>query len=102
MATIVNAINDAGSSDRDAIADALYNMDVGADDWALWFSGYEGVSFATDGQTREGFTSDNKERYNNNELLGDTDGMVLVQVQDGEWKIVYPTSYNDGADTIDY
>jgi branched-chain amino acid transport system substrate-binding protein len=102
MATIVNAINDAGSSDRDAIADALYNMDVGVDDWALWFSGYEGVSFATDGQTREGFTSDNKERYNNNELLGDTDGMVLVQVQDGEWKIVYPTSYNDGADTIDY
>ncbi len=102
MATIINAINDAGSDDTEAIADALYSMDVGADDWALWFSGYEGVHFATEGQTREGFTSDNKERYNNNDSLGETAGMVLVQVQDGAWKIVYPTTYTDGADIINY
>lgn len=101
-ATIINAINAAGSADREAVADALYSMDVGADDWALWFSGYEGVSFATDGQQRDSFTSDNKMRYNNNDLLGETDGMVLVQVQDGAWTIVFPTSYTGGADIIDY
>lgn len=102
MATIINAINDAGSADREAIADALYNMDVGADDWALWFSGYEGVHFATEGQQRDSFTSDNKERYNNNDSLGEADGMVLVQVQDGAWTTVYPTTYTDGQDIIDY
>ena len=102
IATIINAINEAGSADREAIADALYAMDVDADDWALWFSGYEGVSFATDGQERDSFTSDNKMRFNNNNKLGETDGMVLVQVQDGAWKIVFPTTYTDGADIINY
>jgi branched-chain amino acid transport system substrate-binding protein len=102
MATVINAIEAAGSADREAVADALYSMDVGADDWSLWFSGYEGVHFATDGQTRDGFTSDNHERYNNNDKLGDTDGMVMVQVQDGQWTIVYPTSYTNGQDIIDY
>lgn len=103
MATIINAINDADSADTEAIADALYSMDVGSDDWALWFSGYDGVKFATEGQTRDSFTSDNKERYNNNESLGETDGMVLVQVQDGKWTIVYPTeNYTNGEDIINY
>jgi hypothetical protein len=102
MATVINAIEAAGSADREAVADALYSLDVGADDWSLWFSGYEGVHFATDGQTRDGFTSDNHERYNNNDKLGDTDGMVMVQVQDGQWTIVYPTSYTNGQDIIDY
>ena len=102
IATIINAIEAAGSADREAIADALYEMDVDADDWALWFSGYEGVHFATEGQERQSFTSDNKMRYNNNDKLGETDGMVLVQVQDGAWKIVYPLSYTDGEDVINY
>lgn len=102
MATIINAINDAGSDDPEAIADALYVMDVDSDDWALWFSGYEGVTFATEGQTSESYTSDNQMRYNQNTALGETDGMVLVQVQDGEWVIVYPESYTDGEVIIDY
>ncbi|MCR5785268.1 MAG: ABC transporter substrate-binding protein [Eubacterium sp.] len=102
MATIVNALEAAASEDTEAVADALYNLSVGADDWSLWFSGYEGVEFATEGQTRDSFTSDNHERYNNNKLLGETDGMVLVQVQNGEWVIVYPESYTDGNDLINY
>lgn len=102
MATIVNAIESAGSADREAVADGLYTMDVDGDDWALWFSGYEGVHFATEGQVRENFTSDNHERYNNNDRLGDTDGMVLVQVQNGTWNIVYPTTYTEGQDIINY
>ena len=102
IATIINAIEAAGSDEREAVADALYAMDVDADDWALWFSGYEGVHFATEGQERDNFTSDNKMRFNNNDKLGETDGMVLVQVQDGAWNIVFPTTYTDGADIINY
>ncbi|MBP1736532.1 MAG: Extracellular ligand-binding receptor [Oscillospiraceae bacterium] len=101
MATIINAIEDAGAADREAVADALYQMDVDKSDWSLWFSGYDGVHFATEGQQNSVF-GDTGVRYNNNDKLGETDGMVLVQVQDGKWTIVYPTSYNDGADTIQY
>ena len=102
VATIINAIEAAGSADREAVADALYEMDVDADDWSLWFSGYEGVSFATEGETRDGFTSDNKMRFNQNNKLGEADGMVLVQVQDGAYKIVFPTTYTDGEDIVNY
>lgn len=102
MATIINAIEDAGSADREAVADALYSMDVGSDDWALWFSGYEGVKFCTEGQTNPGYGSDSGERYNQNISLGEMGGMVMVQVQNGEWTIVYPTTYTDGKDIINY
>lgn len=102
MATIINAIEGAGSSDREAVADALYSMDVDDTDWALWFSGYEGVKFCTEGQTSPGYGSDSGERYNQNVSLGEMGGMVMVQVQDGEWTIVYPTTYTDGKDIINY
>lgn len=100
MATIINALENAGSADREAVADALYVLDVDDSDWSLWFSGYEGVKFDTDGKEDSRFPEGI--RYNNNEKLGDTDGMVLVQVQDGEWKIVYPTTYTNGEDIINY
>ncbi len=100
MATIINALEDAGSADREAVADALYAMDVDDTDWALWFSGYEGVKFDTEGKEDARFPEG--VRYNNNKYLGETDGMVLVQVQDGAWKIVYPLSYTDNQDIIDY
>lgn len=100
MATIVNAIEKAGDAETEAVADALYSIDVDKDDWALWFSGYEGVKFDTDGKQDQRFAGG--VRYNNNEKLGETDGMVLVQVQNGEWTIVYPTSYTDGKDNINY
>lgn len=100
MATIVNALEAAGEADRAAVADALYVHDVGADDWSLWFSGYEGVKFDTDGKEDERFPDGI--RYNNNMKLGEADGMVLVQVQDGEWAAVFPTSYTGGEDIIDY
>ncbi len=102
MATIINAIEAAGSADREAIAGALYSMDVDGSDWALWFSGYEGVNFCTEGQTSPGYGSDSGERYNQNIALGDMGGMVMVQVQNGAWTIVYPTSYTGGADIIVY
>jgi branched-chain amino acid transport system substrate-binding protein len=101
MATIVNGIEKAGKADRDAIADALSGLDVDKTDWSLWFSGYDGVHFATNGQQNSVF-GDSGIRYNNNDKLGETDGMVLVQVQDGKWTIVYPTTYNNGADNINY
>jgi branched-chain amino acid transport system substrate-binding protein len=100
MATIINALESAGKADTEAVADALYNLDVGADDWSLWFSGYEGVKFDTAGKKDERYPEG--VRYNNNMKLGETDGMVLVQVQDGKWVIVYPTNYTNGADIIDY
>lgn len=100
MATIINAIEAAGAADTEAVADALYNLNVDDTDWSLWFSGYEGVAFDTAGKQDERFPEGI--RYNNNKLLGDTDGMVLVQVQDGKWTIVYPLTYTDGADVIDY
>lgn len=100
MATIVNALEAAGAADREAVSDALYAHDVGADDWSLWFSGYEGVKFDTAGKQDERFPDG--VRYNNNMKLGETDGMVLVQVQDGKWVIVFPTTYTNGEDIIDY
>lgn len=100
MATIINALETAGAADTEAVADALYSHDVDKGDWSLWFSGYEGVKFDTAGKQDERFPEGI--RYNNNMKLGETDGMVLVQVQQGEWVIVYPTSYTDGADIIDY
>lgn len=102
MATIINAIEAAGSADREAIADALYTLDVGSDDWSLWFSGYEGVKFCTEGETNPAYGSDSGERYNQNSALGEMGGMVMVQVQNGEWTIVYPTSYTGGEDIIVY
>lgn len=100
MATIINAIEDAASADREAVADALYVMDVDHTDWALWFSGYDGVRFDTAG--KEDARYPGGVRYNSNMLYGETVGIVLVQVQDGEWKIVYPLSYTDGEDLIEY
>ena len=102
MATIVNAIEAAGSGDREAVADALYQTDVDNTDWSMWFSGYEGVKFCTEGQTHPGYGSDSGERYNQNIALGEMGGMVMVQVQDGKWTIVYPTSYTGGEDIIHY
>lgn len=100
MATIVNALESAGKADTEAVSDALYALDVGKDDWSLWFSGYEGVKFDTEGKKDDRFPDG--VRYNNNMMLGDTDGMVLVQVQDGKWTIVYPQTYTDGKDVINY
>ena len=99
MAAVTNAISEAGSADREAIADALYNMDLGSDNYAMMFSAYDGIHFATEGQTSPAYEGT---RYNQNDRLGENDGMVLTQVQNGEWTIVYPTSYNDGKDTIEY
>ncbi len=99
MGAVTNAIEDAASTDRDAVADALYNMDIDKDNYALLFSGYDGVHFCTEGQTSPAYEGT---RYNQNDALGPDDGMILTQVQNGEWTIVYPTSYNNGQDTIVY
>lgn len=100
MATIINALEAAGAADKEAVADALYALDVDKSDWSMWFSGYEGVKFDTEGKQDERFPDGI--RYNNNMKLGETDGMVLVQVQNGEWVIVYPATYTGGEDIIDY
>ena len=99
MGTVTNAIEIAGSTDREAIADALYTIDLDKDNYALMFSGYDGVHFCTEGATSDAYEGT---RYNNNDALGANDGMILTQVQNGEWTIVYPTDYNDGQDTIIY
>ena len=101
-ASVIEAIIEAGSADREAIADALYNMDLDKDSWVMMFSGYDGVNFCTEGETKDSLTSDNHERYNQNEALGDTAGMILTQVQNGEWTIVYPESYTGGQVVINY
>ena len=102
MATIVNALEAAGSADREAVADALYAMDVDGEDWALWFCGYEGVKFNTEGESKPAFGSTSGMRYNQNSALGQMGGMVMVQVHGGTWTTVYPTSYTGGEDIIHY
>ena len=88
MATIINAIEAAGSTDREAIADALYEYDVDADDWSCMFVDFEGCKFGTDGEESDRFATG--VRYNNNIESGERDGMVLAQVQDGKFVVVYP------------
>jgi len=100
VGTLINAIEIAGSADREAVADALYNIKLDKDNFAMWFSGYDGVEFDTAGKRDDRFPGGI--RYNNNKLLGETTGMVLTQVQNGQWVIVFPTSYNNGRDIIDY
>ncbi len=98
IATVIEAIENAGSADREAVADALYATDISSDSWVMMFSGYDGIKFCTEGQTSEKYGSTSGERYNQNTNLGDTSGMILIQVQDGEWVATYPASFA-GADT---
>lgn len=93
VATVIEAIEQAGSADREAVADALYATDLTSDSWVLMFSGYDGVNFCTEGETSEKYGSTSGERYNQNKALGDTSGMILIQVQDGAWVATYPASY---------
>lgn len=83
MGTILEAIKIAGSADRDAIADALYNIDLDDTALPLWYTMFDGVNFNTEG--------DELERYNQNSKVGATAGQILVQVIDGEWELVYPS-----------
>lgn len=101
-ATLLTAIEKAGTTDREAIADALYDMDLTAgEDWALCLSGYDGVSFCTEGEANEQYTSESGERYNQNNKLGDTGGMIVVQVQDAEWTTIFPLEKTaSGSDCI--
>ncbi len=95
LASIVNALENAGSAERDALADALYTLDVDADDWSCWFVDFEGVRFCTEGEEDPRFA--NGWRYNNNIKTGERDGVALIQVQNGVWTIVYP---EDGATVV--
>ena len=97
-ATAIEAINIAGSADREAIADALYNIDLKSDSWVLMFSGYDGIKFDTAGSENAG--SPTGMRYNQNVALGETSGMILIQIQDGAWTAIYPTSYTGGEDIM--
>ncbi len=83
MATILEALEIAGSSDREAIADALYNIDLDDTALPLWYTMFDGVKFNTAG--------DELGRYNQNVEIGETAGQILVQIIDGEWELVYPT-----------
>ncbi len=98
IATVIEAIENAGSADREAVADALYATDITSDSWVMMFSGYDGIKFCTEGQTSEKYGSTTGERYNQNTNLGDTSGMILIQVQDGEWVATYPAAFA-GAET---
>ena len=88
-ATIINALEMAGSADREAVADALYVLDVPGDDWSCWFIFYDGVRFGTEGEEDSDYTDGI--RYNNNVKTGELDGGALMQVQNGEWRIVWPS-----------
>ena len=100
VATVIEAIENAGSADREAVADALYATDISSDSWVMMFSGYDGIKFCTEGQTSDKYATSSGERYNQNLALGETSGMILIQVQDGDWVGVYPTTYSNGEDII--
>lgn len=93
VASVIEAIKTADSADREAVADALYATDLSSDSWVMMFSGYDGIKFCTEGQTSEKYGSANGQRFNQNLALGDTSGMILIQVQDGKWIATYPDSY---------
>ncbi|MGI5935187.1 MAG: ABC transporter substrate-binding protein [Oscillospiraceae bacterium] len=101
MGTLCDAIERAGSTDRIAIADALYVTDIGTDHPAMWFSIYEGVHFATDGQDNP-MMGEGAKRYNNNDRLGITAGLIIAQVQNQEWKLVFPETETGGKKVIIY
>lgn len=102
VATVIEAIENAGSADREAVADALYATDISSDSWVMMFSAYDGIKFCTEGQSSTKYGSTSGERYNQNLALGETSGMILIQVQDGAWVGVYPTTYTGGEDIIRY
>ena len=77
----------------------LHDINLDKDNYALMFSGYDGVHFCTEGATSPAYEGT---RYNQNDALGSNDGMILTQVQNGAWTIVYPTEYNNGQDNINY
>ena len=82
MGTLIEAIKTAGSADREAIADALFAMDLPADSFPLWFSAFTGVKFNTAG--------DSLSRYNQNEALGATAGQIVCQIKSGVPQLVFP------------
>lgn len=83
MGTILEALEIAGSAEREKIADALYNIDLDDTSLPLWYTMFDGVNFNTEG--------DELGRYNQNSECGETAGQILVQVIDGKWELVYPT-----------
>lgn len=83
MGTILEALEIAGSAEREAIADALYDIDLDDTSLPLWYTMFDGVKFNTEG--------DELERYNQNVEIGETAGQILVQIIDGKWELVYPT-----------
>ena len=82
MATLLEGIKAAGSADREAIADALYAMDLDSDSMPLWFTMFDGVKFGVDG--------DDLGRYNQNLEVGATSGQILQQCLNGSWELVWP------------
>ena len=84
MGTIVEALRAAGSADREAVADALYSLDLATDSLPLWFSMFDGINFNTDG--------DALGRYNQNTECGETAGQILKQVINGKWELVWPSA----------
>lgn len=83
MATLLVAMETAGSADREAVADALYSMDLDSSSMPLWFTMFDGVNFNTEG--------DELGRYNQNSEVGATAGQILAQVIDGKWQLIWPT-----------
>lgn len=83
MATILVALEDAGSAEREAIADALYALDLDSDSMPLWFTMFDGVKFGVDG--------DEYGRYNQNTEVGATSGQIMQQCINGSWELVWPT-----------
>ena len=83
MGTILEAIEIAGSADREAIANALHDIDLDDTALPLWYTMFDGVKFNTEG--------DELNRFNQNMEVGQTAGQILVQVIDGKWELVYPT-----------
>ncbi len=84
MGTIVEALEAAGSADREAIADAMHDLDLDADSLPLWYSMFDGINFNTEG--------DELGRYNQNSECGETAGQILKQVINGNWELVWPTA----------
>lgn len=80
-AVLINAIESAGGTDKAAIRNALANMDLGPDAPELILHPYTAVKFSTEEEPLRGMVGQNIGASN-----------IMVQVIDGEFKMVGPMS----------
>lgn len=81
IATLIDAVERAGTKDKDAVAQAMSETKLGRDSLALLFHAYEGIEM-TDCPTWDGTSSmQNQNKYA---------ACIMTQIIDGQYRQIYP------------